>query len=127
MIKETAIQRRAREAQEARAQEAKWEAEKPMRLLHAIAKAESLGVSALIFYRYDNVLYYEFDFDQINLPNSLTCFSDPVAELSEWTMDSIENQFKLIEETRDRNKRLANLKKEVLARLTEEEREALGV
>jgi hypothetical protein len=50
-----------------------------------------------------------------------------VAELSEWMMDSIENQLKLVEEARDRGKRLANLKKEVLARLTDEEREALGV
>jgi hypothetical protein len=50
-----------------------------------------------------------------------------VAELSEWMMDSIENQLKLVEESRDRSKRLANIKKEVLARLTDEEREALGV
>jgi hypothetical protein len=50
-----------------------------------------------------------------------------VAELSEWMMDSIENQLKLVEESRDRSKRLENIKKEVLARLSDEEREALGV
>jgi hypothetical protein len=80
-----------------------------------------------VFYRYEDVLIYQFDFSQVNLPNSLDTFCDTVAELSEWMMDSIENQLKLVEEARDRGKRLANLKKEVLARLTDEEREALGV
>jgi hypothetical protein len=80
-----------------------------------------------MFYRYDNVLYYDFDFSRIGLPNILDTFCDTVAELSEWMMDSIENQLKLVEESRDRSKRLANLKKEVLARLTDEEREALGL
>jgi hypothetical protein len=54
-------------------------------------------------------------------------FCGPVAELYEGEMIIIENQLKLVEESRDRSKRLANLKKEVLARLTDEEREALGV
>ena len=130
-IKETATQRRARERQElVRAQqerEQKFEAEKSTRLLHALARADRLGVVANVFYRYEDVLIYQFDFSQVNLPNSLDTFCDTVAELSEWMMDSIENQLKLVEEARDRGKRLANLKKEVLARLTDEEREALGL
>jgi hypothetical protein len=80
-----------------------------------------------VFYRYEDVLIYQFDFSQVNLPNSLDTFCDTVAELSEWMMDSIENQLKLVEESRDRSKRLENIKKEVLARLSDEEREALGV
>jgi hypothetical protein len=131
MTKETATQRRARERQElVRAQqerEQKFEAEKSIRLLHAIARAHHQGVDAQMFYRYDNVLYYDFNFSKINLPNSYDSICGPVAELSEWMMDSIENQLKLVEEARDRGKRLANLKKEVLARLSDEEREALGV
>lgn len=129
--KETAAQRRKREREELnRAQqerEQKFEGEKSTRLLHALARAHHLGVEAQVFYRYEDVLYYDFDFSQVNLPNSLDTFCDTVAELSEWMMDSIENQLKLVEEARDRGKRLANLKKEVLARLTDEEREALGV
>jgi phytoene/squalene synthetase len=129
--KETAAQRRKREREELnRAQqerEQKFEAEKSTRLLHALARAHDLKIDAQMFYRYDNVLYYDFDFSRIGLPNILDTFCDTVAELSEWMMDSIENQLKLVEESRDRSKRLANLKKEVLARLTDEEREALGL
>jgi hypothetical protein len=129
--KETAAQRRKREREELnRAQqerEQRFEAEKSTRLLHAMARAQGLGVEAQVFYRYEDVLIYQFDFSQVNLPNSLDTFCDTVAELSEWMMDSIENQLKLVEESRDRSKRLENIKKEVLARLSDEEREALGV
>jgi phytoene/squalene synthetase len=131
IAKETPAQKRRREKEELeiaqRESEQKFEAEKSTRLLHAMARAQGLGVEAQVFYRYEDVLIYQFDFSQVNLPNSLDTFCDTVAELSEWMMDSIENQLKLVEEARDRGKRLANLKKEVLARLTDEEREALGV
>jgi hypothetical protein len=130
-VRETATQRRARERQElVRAQqerEQKFEAEKSIRLLHALARAHDLGVDAQMFYRYDNVLYYDFNFSRITLPNIMDTFCGPVAELYEGEMVIIENQLKLVEESRDRSKRLANLKKEVLARLSDEEREALGV
>lgn len=131
IAKETPAQKRRREREELeiaqRERELRFEAEKPLRLLNALARAERLGVKAQVFYRYEDVLYYEFDFSHISLPNSQETFCDTVAELSEWMMDSIENQLRLVEEARDRSKRLANLKKEVLARLTDEEREALGV
>ncbi len=82
-IKETATQRRARERQElVRAQqerEQKFEAEKSTRILHALARAERLGVKAQVFYRYEDVLYYEFDFSHISLPNSMDAFCDTVA------------------------------------------------
>lgn len=133
MPKETAAQRRKREREELeleiaqRERELRFEAGKPLRLLNALARAERLGVKAQVFYRYEDVLYYEFDFSRIDLPNSLEIFSDTVAELSKWMMDSIENQLKLVEESRDRSKRLLQLRKDVLARLSDEEREALGV
>jgi hypothetical protein len=129
--KETPAQKRRREREELeiaqRERELRFEAEKPLRLLNALARAERLGVKAQVYYRYEDVLYYEFDFSHISLPNSMEIFCDTVAELSEWMMDSIENQLKLVEEARDRSKRLLQLRKEVLARLSEEEREALGV
>jgi hypothetical protein len=131
MTKETATQCRARERQElVRAQqerEQKFEAEKSTRLLHALARAYDQGVKAVMFYGYDNVLYYNFNFSNINLPSQQHTFCDTVAALSVWEMDSIENQLKLVEESRDRSKRLENIKNELLARLSDEEREALGI
>lgn len=127
MSKETIKQRRERERLEQEALEQKFQAEKPTRLLHAMARAESLGVKASVHYRYDDVLYYEFDFSQINLPNSLDVITDPYEELSSWTMDSIENQLIMCHEKLHRAERLNKLKMEVLGRLTSEEREALGV
>lgn len=131
IAKETPAQKRRREREELeiaqRERELRFEAEKSIRLLHAMARAQGLGVEAQVFYRYDDVLYYEFNFSNISLPNSYEAFSGTVAELSEWEMDRIENQLKLVEESRDRSKRLLQLRKAVLARLTDEEREALGV
>lgn len=127
MTKETTKQRRERERQEQEALELKFQAEKPTRLLHAIARAESLGIKALVYYRYDDVLYYEFDFSEINLPNSLDVITDPYEELSSWMMDSIENQLHMCFAKRNRDEHLKNLKMEVLARLTNEEKEALGI
>jgi hypothetical protein len=131
IAKETLAQKRRREKEELeiaqRERELRFEAEKSTRLLHALARAHDLEVDAQMFYRYDNVLYYDFDFSRIGLPNILDTFCDTVAELSEGEMVIIENQLTLVEESRDRSKRLANIKKEVLARLTDEEREALGL
>ncbi len=42
-------------------------------------------------------------------------------------MDSIENQLKLVEESRKRKEHLLEVRMQVLARLTEEECEALGI
>lgn len=131
IAKETPAQKRRREREELeiaqRERELRFEAEKPLRLLNALARANKLGVEAEVYYRYDDVLYYDFNFSRVNLPNSLETFSDTVAELSEWMMDSIENQLKLVEEAQKRSERLMQVKREVLARLTDEEREALGL
>jgi len=126
MTRETIKQRRERERQEQEALEQKFQAEKPIRLLHAMARAESLGVKASVYYRYDDVLYYEFDFTRINLPNSLDIICDPYEELSSWTMDSIENQLYKVHEKQNRAGYLKNLRVELLARLSQDEREALG-
>ena len=120
-------QRREKVAMEQEAMEQKFQAEKSTRLLHAIAKAQSLGVEAHVYYNSSNELYYEFDFSNINLPNSLDVFCDPYEELSSWTMDSIENQLQMVHDLKYKKERLNALKKEVLARLTDEEKEALGL
>jgi hypothetical protein len=121
MAKETVAQRRAREAQEANARAEKWEAEKPMRLLYALARAHDLDVKANVYFKADNILYYEFNFG--NWEN----YSDPVVELGEATMDLINQELGSITIKRAKERRLRQVKEELLARLTDEEREALGL
>lgn len=120
MAKETATERRAREAQEAREQEQKWEAEKPMRLLRAMARANELGSNICSVFFKNEELHYSFYF------SSHTSYSDRLCELSEYTMDNIEYSLDWIEAERRKEKRLKQLRSEVLSRLTEEEKEALG-
>lgn len=120
MAKETSAQRRAREFYEAEEARQKFEAEKPIRLLNALAEANSLGVSASVYYRYDNVLYYSFRFEDWEL-------SDTFVELEQWTLDSIENKLNEIRKERDHKKYLNKIKNELLERLTDEEKEALGL
>lgn len=120
MAKETSAQRRAREFHEAEKARQKFEAEKPIRLINALAEANSLGVSASVYYRYDNVLYYSFRFEDWEL-------SGTFAELEQWTLDSIENKLNEIRKERDHKKYLNKIKNELLERLTDEEKEALGL
>jgi hypothetical protein len=124
MPRETATERRAREAAEARVKQEKWEQEKPMRLLNALARAHGLGIKAYVSYRYDNILYYTFctDHDQIH-----GTWCDPVVELAEWTMNSIESELDEVQKRRDRQSYLLALGAELLASMTDEEREALGL
>jgi hypothetical protein len=124
MPRETATERRAREAAEARAKEEKWEHEKPMRLLNALARAHDLGLKAYVSYRYDNILYYTFctDHDQIH-----RAWCDPVVELSDRAMNSIEAELDEIHRERDRQSYLLTLRAELLSKMTDEEREALGL
>lgn len=121
MAKETVAQRRARETREANARAEKWEAEKPMRLLRALARANDLEVKASVYHRADNILYYEFNFGSWEL------YSDPVVELGESTMDLIDQEIFKLEAKRVKEHRLRQVKEEILARLTDEEREALGL
>jgi hypothetical protein len=123
MHKETAAERRAREAEEVKAREAKWEAEKPMRLLMALARANELNIDAVMCYAGadDHVLYYSFIFGGWN------SYSDPYVKLGEGTMECIENELANIAAKRAKERRLRQVKEELLARLTDEEREALGL
>ncbi len=120
MAKETAKERRAREALEAQEAEARWEAEKPLRLLTALARAHDLDLEGRVYHRYDNVMYYAFALDGDDI-------SDTVAELSEHVMGLIESRLDAVAEERARRVRLAEVRRGVIARLTEEEREALGL
>lgn len=122
MTNETARERRERIAREAAEAELRWESERPMRLLNALARANDLGIAGCgMSHRYDGVLYYQFQF------NDWQIYADPFVELSEHAMRCIEDEITSIEQRRNRDLRLRKLRDEVIARLTDEEREALGL
>jgi hypothetical protein len=120
--KETAAERRAREAAEARVAQEAWEISKPMRLLQALARAQDLGIEGCrVRHRKDGVLCYEFYFTDYNT------YADPVEELSEWTMQCIENDLQEIQAERHKQQHLREVREKTLATLTDEQKEALGL
>ena len=121
--RETAAERRAREAREQREADERWEAEKPQRLLKALARADELDIPARVFYRHDDVMYYSFR----TSPDVQGTWCDTVAELSERIMTNIESDLEQVAAERARARRLAQVKEELIARLTDEEKEALGL
>lgn len=120
--RETAAERRGREAAEARAAQEKWEREKPARLLRAMATATDLNVAAQVFYQ-GEVLHYAFRFDSFGDDVE----TGAVSELAEWQMQCIEQRLVELREAELKRVRLQQVRKDVLARLSEEEREALGL
>lgn len=119
--KETAKQRRERERLEAQEAERIFNAGKADRLMHAMARARDLDVEAYFYYRYDQVLYYSFSFPDGDL------MTDPVAELGAYTMDAIEQNLDDIQRKVDRERHLDRVKQDLLLRLSDDEREALGI
>jgi hypothetical protein len=116
--------REAREAREAHEAEALWEAQKPTRLLHALARADQLGVPARVFYRYENVLYFAFGDDS---KEGMGLMCDTVAELSEHMMTIIETSLQDVANHQAHQRRLQTVKAELLERLSDVEKEALGL
>jgi len=123
MSRETAIERRAREAAETRVKQEKWEQEKPMRLLNALARAHDLGIKAYVTHRYNDVLFYTFHTDN----DIFETYGNPVDARAERTMDSIDASLDEIQKKRDRESYLLALRAELLSTMTDEEREALGL
>lgn len=126
--RETATERRAREAAEAQAAAEAWERVKPARLLRAMASATSLikpglAYAARVFLKYEDVMYYEFRLGK----GYEDYFCDTVEGLSEYQMVEIERRLEELHEAELKRVRLEKLRQDVLGRLTEEEREALGL
>lgn len=128
-IKETAAERRAREAVEAREAQARWEAERSDRLLRALARAHDLGVDAYVNHRYDNVLYYCFRFP--GSAHSMSAYAetycDPVSQMMEHQMGYIENDLDVLAQAEVKRRRLDEVRAQTLATLTDEQKEALGL
>jgi hypothetical protein len=120
-MKETYAQRQARLDAEDRLRVEKWEAEKPLRLLKALARANALGVEAFMHNLHDNILYYSFDFGGCNY------YNDPYLDLGESNMCCIETELDVIEATQTKDRRLKAVRQGLLERLSDEEKEALGL
>lgn len=122
-IRETAAQRRAREAAEARAALEAWEREKPARLLQALALAYDLNVDARVQHNREGELYYDFHFGDGYEDH----YGDPVDALSEWIMQMIEQRLQDLQAERNRQERLREVRAQLIATLTDEQKEALGL
>lgn len=125
MPKETATERRAREAQEARIALEKWEAEKPMRLLKALARLPNgtrhYDDAHSYVYMHANGMRYVF-----SIPD-LDTIVGYVDELTSWTMEYIEGVISDYEAKRQKEAYMLALRAELLSKMTDEEREALGL
>lgn len=123
MPRETATERRAREAAEARAEIENWEKDKPIRLLRALARAKGLGIDCGVYYRHDNLMmYYEFKFSYHD-----DAVIGRVDEMTEWVMSGIENCLDVVHQDKEKKRRLAQLRAELIANMSDEELEALGL
>ena len=118
-IPETAQDRRVREAQEARIATAKWNEQKHLRLLRAMALANQLYVNAQVCLENDQ-LCYQFalsGFERFELVDSL----------EEWNMIAIEEELERRQIAEQHKARLKEVKADLMRTLTEEQKEALGL
>jgi hypothetical protein len=123
--RETAAGRAARYAEEAEVALMRFEAEKPLRLLRVLARAQTHGL-ATNFYGgiavddvmvriknvdADNPIHHDFYYSKLN---------EVVMSNIEYEMDELDSELK-------EKQRLAELKKVALSKLTKEEQELLGL
>lgn len=122
MPKELASERRARELTEARIAEQKWEAEKPMRLLMALARLPQNDpeMRGRVFYKNGQLMYLFYSTQSEEICGY-------VDELSDWTMMYIENTINDYEAKRQKDTYMLALRAKLLSKMTDEEKEALGL
>lgn len=125
MPKQTSAQRaaeraaeRAQAAHSVREQEAVWQACKHERLIRAMAQAHHLNMPAQVYMRYDDVVCYHFRFEDVT-------YSDPVVELSEHMMDTIDQALASIKQARERKQAMRQVYEDLMQELTPEQQEAL--
>jgi hypothetical protein len=123
--RETADEREARYCAELQADRARFEAEKPLRLLRVLARAQVHGIATYFYYDNavddsmvriknldaDNPIHYDFYYRKLN----------------EVQMSNIEHDIDELDEELKEKQRLAELKKVALAKLTKEEQQLLGL
>jgi len=121
--RETAAEREARYAEEVQANMARFEAEKPLRLLRVLALAQTHHLTT--YFSYDDAI----DNASIKIMGhdyEVYLESDYYG-LDEYKFSNIEYELDALDEELKEKQRLAELKKVALSKLTKEEQQLLGL
>ena len=124
--RETAAERRAREAREQVEKQMRWLGMKDRRMLIAIARAQELGFEVrleTLGIDGENVRVEIVDRDCKLYGSRIYTMQG----LDEWEMVALENDLTRLEEERDAAATRARRRQELLDRLTDEERDLLGI
>lgn len=124
---ETATQRRARQAAEVDEAKQRFQAEKYCRMMHALARAQDLGFEVKLTINTawgTDALIVEITDRHCQLYCDSYYYMD---ELVEWKMTQLEQNLADLQNKREEERKRARMREELLARLTPEERELLGV
>lgn len=124
MARETAVERRAREAQEARQAQAAWRQALPMRVLEDMARAHMLGVQSWVCYTKDMIIVFFQSVDSDIGEYTVTIGPETCTAEWEYTVGSMLDQVQI---QLDQKLRQEEMRKHALSKLTTEEREALGL
>lgn len=125
-VRETASQRRAREAAEQVERQMRWLRMKERRMLIAIARAQELGFEVRL-----ETLGIDGENVRVEIVDrDCKLYSNRVYEmqgLEEWEMAAFEHDLTRLEEERDAAATRDRRRQELLDRLTDEERDLLGL
>jgi hypothetical protein len=120
----TKMEREVIEAEEARVALAQFEAEKSLRLLKAIARAQSHGLGTYFYYDniYDDVRIRVTDNDPYGVNHDVF-----YSEMNQYGLRSIEAHMDEMDSELQEKQKQAELKKAALSKLTKEEQQLLGL
>ena len=123
--RETAVEREARYTAELQVDRARFEAEKPLRLLRVLARAQVHGIATYFYYdeKHDDIVVRIKNLDADNPIHHEFYYR----ELNEVHVSNIEYEMNELDEELKEKQRLAELKKVALSKLTKEEQQLLGL
>jgi len=121
--RETAAEREARYAEEVQADKARFEAEKPLRLLRVLARAQAHGLAT--YFSYDDAIdNASIKIKGLDYKIYLEC---DYYGLDEYHFSNVEYEMDELDSELKEKQRLAELKKVALSKLTKEEQQLLGL
>jgi hypothetical protein len=121
--RETAVEREARYAEEVQAALSKFEAEKPVRLLRVLARAQTHGLAT--YFSYDDAID-NASIKIIGHDYEVYLESDYYG-LDEYKFSNIEYELNELDSELKEKQRQAELKKVAMSKLTKEEQQLLGL
>jgi len=123
--RETAAEREARYCAEIQADIARFEAEKPLRLLRVLARAQVHGIATYFYYdeKHDDIVVRIKNLDADNPIHREFYYR----ELNEVHVSNIEYEMNELDEELKAKQRQAELEKVALSKLTKEEQQLLGL